>query len=45
MHIEGIENIETMDIDYAKELGYKIKHVALTKATDSQLLNVELIPF
>ena len=37
MYIEGIENIERMDIDYAKELGYTIKHVALTKATDTTI--------
>ena len=37
MHIEGIESIETMDIDYATELGYKIKHIALAKRTNSQI--------
>ena len=31
VHIEGIESIESMDIDYASELGYKIKHVGLVK--------------
>ena len=37
MYIEGIENIDSMDIDYAKELGYTIKHVAITKATDKNI--------
>jgi len=37
MYIEGIENIDSMDIDYAKELGYTIKHVAITKATDENI--------
>jgi homoserine dehydrogenase len=37
MHIEGIESIERMDIDYANELGYKIKHIALAKATNSEI--------
>ena len=29
-YIEGIENITTMDIEFAKELGYCIKHVGIT---------------
>jgi len=37
MYIEVIENIDSMDIDYAKELGYTIKHVAITKATDENI--------
>ena len=37
MYIEGIENIDGMDIDYAKELGYTIKHVAITKVTDENI--------
>jgi len=37
MYIEGIENIDSMDIDYAKELSYTIKHVAITKATDENI--------
>jgi homoserine dehydrogenase len=37
MHIEGIENIDSMDIDYSKELGYTIKHVAITKVTDEDI--------
>jgi len=37
MHIEGIESIERMDIDYADELGYKIKHIALAKANNSEI--------
>tara|TARA_B100001109_G_scaffold343_1_gene261 strand:+ start:534 stop:1817 length:1284 start_codon:yes stop_codon:yes gene_type:complete len=31
VHIEGIESIESMDIDYAREFGYKIKHIGLVK--------------
>ncbi|MBL6898745.1 MAG: homoserine dehydrogenase [Gammaproteobacteria bacterium] len=37
MYIEGIENIDSMDIDYSKELGYTIKHVAITKVTDEDI--------
>jgi len=37
MHIEGIESIESMDIDYANELGYKIKHIATTQLRDSKI--------
>ena len=37
MHIEGIDSIESMDIDYASELGYKIKHIATTRSKDSQI--------
>jgi homoserine dehydrogenase len=37
MYIEGIENIESMDIDYARELGYTIKHIAVTKVNDDSI--------
>ena len=37
MHIEGIDSIESMDIDYASELGYKIKHIATARSNDSQV--------
>ena len=37
MHIEGIESSESMDIDYASELGYKIKHIATARSNDSQI--------
>ena len=37
MFIEGIESIESMDIDYADELGYKIKHIAIAKTTNSEI--------
>ena len=30
-YIEGIDNITSMDIKYAKELGYCIKHIGVTK--------------
>ena len=31
IHVEGIENITPMDMKYAKELGYCIKHIGITK--------------
>ena len=37
MNIQGIEDIESMDIDYADELGYKIKHIASAKSRDSKV--------
>ena len=37
IHIEGIDSIENMDIDYASELGYKIKHIATARSNDSQI--------
>ena len=37
MHIEGIESIDSMDIDYADELGYKIKHIATTQLRNSKI--------
>ena len=33
--MEGITNIEKQDIAYAAELGYKIKHLGLTRKTNS----------
>ncbi|MBL4603522.1 MAG: homoserine dehydrogenase [Emcibacteraceae bacterium] len=37
IHIEGIRNIETVDIEYAKELGYRIKLLGITKYEDGNL--------
>ncbi len=37
VHIEGIESIDSMDIDYASELGYKIKHVGLAKNNNTSI--------
>ena len=37
MFIDGIESIELMDIYYADELGYKIKHIASSKSVDEQI--------
>lgn len=34
---EGITKITPQDIDFAKELGYKIKLLAITKAVDSEI--------
>jgi len=36
-YVEGIENITTMDIEYAKELGYSIKHVGITNKQDDSI--------
>ena len=36
-YIEGIENITTMDIEYAKELGYSIKHVGITNRKNDSI--------
>jgi homoserine dehydrogenase len=35
IHTEGITRITAQDIDYARELGYRIKLLAIAKATDS----------
>ena len=34
MYIEGIKNISAMDIKYASEFGYTIKHIGITKESD-----------
>ena len=34
-YTEGISHIEQQDVLYASELGYKIKHLGITKRTDS----------
>jgi homoserine dehydrogenase len=34
VHIEGITKITSLDIDFARELGYKIKLLAITKISD-----------
>ncbi len=34
-HIEGIENITTMDIEFSRELGYSIKHVGITSKVNN----------
>ena len=36
-HIEGIINIKKIDFDYAKELGFSIKHLAVAKKDDSNI--------
>ena len=33
-NVEGIESITNMDISYAKELGYIVKHVGITEISD-----------
>ena len=35
--VEGIENISSMDIKYANELGYTIKHVGITAISDDMV--------
>jgi homoserine dehydrogenase len=37
VHIEGISGITTQDIEFASELGYKVKLLAITKKTDGQI--------
>lgn len=37
VYIEGIRNIQTIDIEYAKELGYRIKLLGMTKYEDGNL--------
>jgi homoserine dehydrogenase len=37
MYIEGIDAIDSMDIDYADELGYAIKHIASAKSKGSKI--------
>lgn len=34
VHVEGITEIESIDIEYAGELGYRIKHLGLAKRGD-----------
>ena len=35
IHTEGISRVTAVDIDYARELGYRIKLLAIAKATAS----------
>jgi homoserine dehydrogenase len=37
IHIEGISNITPMDIDYAKQFGYRIKLLAISKHADDSV--------
>ena len=37
IHTEGISKITTLDIDFAKDLGYKIKLLAITKMVDGEI--------
>ena len=37
IYVDGIEDISLMDIKYAKELGYKIKHVGITGLSDNSI--------
>ena len=37
IYVDGIEGISLMDIKYAKELGYKIKHVGITGLSDNSI--------
>ncbi len=36
-YIEGIKNISPMDIKYADELGYSIKHIGITKESNNSV--------
>jgi homoserine dehydrogenase len=35
VYTEGISRIETVDVDYAEELGYRIKHLGIARRTDA----------
>lgn len=37
IYIEGIEDIELDDLNYAKELGYSIKHLAIGRKIITEL--------
>ncbi len=37
VHIEGISKISPLDIDFARELGYKLKLLAIAKETDGKV--------
>ena len=37
IYVDGIERYFLMDIKYAKELGYKIKHVGITGISDNSI--------
>lgn len=41
---EGISKISTIDIEYAEELGYKIKLIAMAKITDTDKLDIRVHP-
>lgn len=36
-HVEGIGHLEVDDIQYAEELGYRIKHLGIARSTDTGL--------
>lgn len=47
IHTEGINDISKLDIDYAKELGYKIKLLAIAKQAGDEIearVNPSMIP-
>lgn len=44
INIEGIDKISAVDINYAKEFGYKIKLIALAKEGDDKKLDVRVHP-
>ncbi len=37
VYTEGISKLDLVDVDYAQELGYRIKHLGIAKKTDSGL--------
>ena len=37
IYVEGIQKIEAVDIEFARELGYRIKLLAIAKANDGEL--------
>jgi homoserine dehydrogenase len=44
IHKEGIKDISNLDIEYAKELGYRIKLLAIAKSSSGGLLEVRVHP-
>ena len=37
IYVEGITNIQLDDLHYARELGYRIKHIAIARISDSSM--------
>ncbi len=44
IYVEGIKNIDFMDIKYLKELGYKIRLLAIAKYIDKNLIECHVNP-
>jgi Homoserine dehydrogenase len=44
VYTQGISDIDLIDIDYAEELGYRIKHLGIARRTDQRLKCVCIRP-